>query len=567
MDLNKKLEELKPYQLNCNVFDVYSYNGLSMQDLLCQFFTKINECITVSNETIDLAKWLVNEGLEIEVVKKLMIWLEDGTLENIINVNIFKSLNEKINGISSQLEYKANNEYINLNDELTVTNLKNIIINDTHKRVQGMCITNNKILCSVIKDDISATKLYIFDKSTYKHEAVKTISCLGHSNSMTFNHLTNEIIVSSVDNKLYILDSDNYEVKQIITLNHNCIGVAYDKIKNNYVLDSGNFRYYIYNESFEKISEFKIKDTGLTKQSLEKYNDLIFMLFWDGGEPNNYQSGGDKETQGLSTLYVFNVNGVLLKTYSLGCIGECEDINYIDGDFLINTKVGEDMLSLFTINILTKYNYNRIDRINKNSCIYGFESAVREKDDIDGYKVPGVFRINSSGLGEKLLNYPSKYNGKLFVEPLQNSGYILQKVVDRIPTEYTRVYDGTNQEWSEWKQVKYVGDNDTGWIELTLENGYTSAGAGENGVYCRKVDNKVQFKGNIYKNPLEANQWHNLCVLPEGFRPSQDLYFTTANKQGTIITINVTIMGNVSIYCSSTIGDYTGLNMISYYID
>ena len=108
MDLNKKLEELKPYQLNCNVFDVYSYNGLTMQDLLCQFFTKINECITVSNETIDLAKWLVNEGLEIEVVKKLMIWLEDGTLENIINVNLFNTLNEKINGVSSQLEHKIN---------------------------------------------------------------------------------------------------------------------------------------------------------------------------------------------------------------------------------------------------------------------------------------------------------------------------------------------------------------------------------------------------------------------------------------------------------------------------
>ncbi len=105
MDLNKKLEELKPQHLNCNVFDVYSYNGLTMQDLLCQFFTKINECITVSNETIDLAKWLVNEGLEIEVAKKLVMWLEDGTLENIINVNLFNSLNEKINGLSSQLEH------------------------------------------------------------------------------------------------------------------------------------------------------------------------------------------------------------------------------------------------------------------------------------------------------------------------------------------------------------------------------------------------------------------------------------------------------------------------------
>ena len=120
MDLNKKLEELKPYQLNCNVFDVYSYNGLTMQDLLCQFFTKINECITVSNETIDLAKWLVNEGLEIEVVKKLMIWLEDGTLENIINVNLFETLNDNINDIREFTNNSVellNNEYTKLNNK------------------------------------------------------------------------------------------------------------------------------------------------------------------------------------------------------------------------------------------------------------------------------------------------------------------------------------------------------------------------------------------------------------------------------------------------------------------
>ena len=42
-----KINELKPYDLNCNIFDVYSYDGLTMQDLLCQFFTKINECIKI----------------------------------------------------------------------------------------------------------------------------------------------------------------------------------------------------------------------------------------------------------------------------------------------------------------------------------------------------------------------------------------------------------------------------------------------------------------------------------------------------------------------------------------
>lgn len=111
MDLNKKLEELKPYHLNCNVFDVYSYNGLSMQDLLCQFFTKINECVSLSNNTIDLAKWLVNEGIEIEVVNKLMVMIEDGTIKKLVNDSLFNSLNSKINNINSQVENNTN--YLN----------------------------------------------------------------------------------------------------------------------------------------------------------------------------------------------------------------------------------------------------------------------------------------------------------------------------------------------------------------------------------------------------------------------------------------------------------------------
>ncbi|MBQ8998001.1 MAG: hypothetical protein IJ086_04820 [Clostridium sp.] len=118
MKISSKLSELKPTDLNCNVFDVYSYDGLSMQELLCQFFTKINECIKVSNETIDLASWLVNEGLKIEVVKKLMLWLEDGTLENLINVNLFNTLHTKIENINTQLTHIENDliYYVNVKD-------------------------------------------------------------------------------------------------------------------------------------------------------------------------------------------------------------------------------------------------------------------------------------------------------------------------------------------------------------------------------------------------------------------------------------------------------------------
>lgn len=99
-----KIKELKPTDLNCNVFDVYSYNGLSMQDLLCQFFTKINECIDTSNNTLDLCSWLVNEGLKKEVAEKLLLWYQDGTLEELINTTLFENLNNKINDALSEID-------------------------------------------------------------------------------------------------------------------------------------------------------------------------------------------------------------------------------------------------------------------------------------------------------------------------------------------------------------------------------------------------------------------------------------------------------------------------------
>lgn len=100
------ISRLKPEDLNCNIFSVCDYDAKSLNELLCIFFEKINNCIDVSNATLELAKWLVNEGLAIEVAKQLEIWLADGTLADIINETIFKELNDKINANTSLINEK-----------------------------------------------------------------------------------------------------------------------------------------------------------------------------------------------------------------------------------------------------------------------------------------------------------------------------------------------------------------------------------------------------------------------------------------------------------------------------
>ena len=98
------INKLKPEDLNCNIFSCYDYDGLTIQELLCQFFHKINECIEVTDSTIKLAEWLVSEGLAEEVAKMLEKWRLDGTLKQIINVQIFNDLNTKVDTTKAALE-------------------------------------------------------------------------------------------------------------------------------------------------------------------------------------------------------------------------------------------------------------------------------------------------------------------------------------------------------------------------------------------------------------------------------------------------------------------------------
>lgn len=121
----KTLESLKRDSLNCNVFSVYDYCDLSMQELLCTFFTKINQVVDATNKTVVLVDWLVNQGLSEEVAKKLDTWLRDGTLANIINETVFNELNRKVNANTQQIE--LNTRQAKINKLLSEANARQLI--------------------------------------------------------------------------------------------------------------------------------------------------------------------------------------------------------------------------------------------------------------------------------------------------------------------------------------------------------------------------------------------------------------------------------------------------------
>ena len=80
---------------------VYDFSEMTNEELRCKFFQKLQECIDLCNNSADILEWIKNEGIEKEVKELLNLWLEDGTLENLININ-------KINTVKAELESKIN---------------------------------------------------------------------------------------------------------------------------------------------------------------------------------------------------------------------------------------------------------------------------------------------------------------------------------------------------------------------------------------------------------------------------------------------------------------------------
>lgn len=172
-----KINELNPYDLNCNIFTVYDFDSGTIQELLCKFFEKINDCIKVSNATFKLAEWLVSVGLKQEVALTLNKWLTDGTLKEIINEEIFNDLNTKLdNNI-----IKTNSNTTNIT-ELT-RRLNNIVTVDVSD-YPSLQIAHDKVVelgggVLNISKNITQTTPFNWD--------VRKVIINGNGHSLSFN--------------------------------------------------------------------------------------------------------------------------------------------------------------------------------------------------------------------------------------------------------------------------------------------------------------------------------------------------------------------------------------------
>ena len=68
---------------------VYGYDDYTQLEINSKLIQKMDEVIDNCNNAYEYVEWLKEQGLSDEVINTLIAWKEDGTLETIINQNVF----------------------------------------------------------------------------------------------------------------------------------------------------------------------------------------------------------------------------------------------------------------------------------------------------------------------------------------------------------------------------------------------------------------------------------------------------------------------------------------------
>ena len=220
---------------------VYDFNDFTINELLCKLAQKMDEVITQSNESFNYLDWLKGQGLSDEVIKILSEWKEDGTLETLINQNIFNGLNTKIDNFKTEVNTE-------------IDTFKNEVNNNFDTMETEF---NNRVNESI--SNIETTKQELNDKfnkqQTKLENIVKKIDKFSEIHYINTNADELSILIKCMNGETVLIDCgetfsankikerlDNLKVTEInhfiITHFHSDHAGSYETIFNNYTVDN-----------------------------------------------------------------------------------------------------------------------------------------------------------------------------------------------------------------------------------------------------------------------------------------------------------------------------------------
>ena len=201
MQVSRKLiENVGELKKALNEISVYDFDVYTSMELYYKIANKLNEVIKelmrfeglVSDEVIKQNEkliYLLGEGLNIEVVKKINQMVSDGTMDTIINHNVFNSLNNKVENYKEELSSQIKENVDKLSGVINIEQYKHLVNNGDWTNALQQAI-----------NDISSNQELIITGDIILKDAVYLKSNLTIKGNNGINSYDNNVNINFTDN-------------------------------------------------------------------------------------------------------------------------------------------------------------------------------------------------------------------------------------------------------------------------------------------------------------------------------------------------------------------------------
>lgn len=448
--------------------------------------------------------YLDNIDIQEDVNNKLDEMVEDGTLGEIINQEIFGELNDKIENevkyhfiktgelkgdcvliqtknhcflydLSASTNYQDITNYLNLHG---ITHIDGIIISHFHHDHIGG--TGAEGFIGLINSDFvnDTTQIYlpttpdftrfINDTATQASDVVGRVTAMMNAviNASNLRGLTIN----------YMSTNNTLEFDNVIFRFLNCSEEQYNNYYNiTQTFDEGLHYCTTYNNFSMVLEIYNLNNTCLLTGDIEEKAEEILAPFI-----NRNITLKKIEHHGVNQLsndkYLFKTNSDInvvmngTEDSQMTTMRACYGFIFLTGKKLYSTIENSSMIFIDNGNNVISYQ-NLIQKILptmsiisgltginaggiKNLNLSSYKNVIKQNDDLNDFTIPGDYCCFNTDIASTILNKPNQpYAFKLTVEQTTNVERILQRIVFNIDQymEYVRYYSGS---WSQWERVK-----------------------------------------------------------------------------------------------------------------
>ena len=269
----KLIDSIDELRKSINTISVYDFNIYSSMELYYTIANKLNELIkecyryevAVSDEIVkqnDCLQYLLNEGLNTEVVNKINNMVLDGTMDNIINTKLFNFINSQINEKASkrdlEVERKRIDSFTSLSEGSTTGDAELI---DARIGANGVVYDNlgsaNRGQFQYIDENINN-----YRKALNLKNSAKSINLFDKTTCVLDKYVNNETGE--------ILNYSGWFASDYIKINSNESYLILKNPKDKYV-DAQNAYYAFYDENKVYISGGILQSGSIVSPSTAKY--------------------------------------------------------------------------------------------------------------------------------------------------------------------------------------------------------------------------------------------------------------------------------------------------------